>query len=104
MDCQPAKFKAVCKCVLISCALLNELADMPCKLFLRYILQIHFKWFTLIRMEHAPPVHAPILAALGRAVRRAAAQASKRKRVRRKMRIKVKQRAGALAKFRRLYL
>jgi hypothetical protein len=55
-------------------------------------------------MEHAPPIPAATLAALGRAVRRAAAQAGKRKRSRRKMRIKVKQRPGALAKFRRLYL
>jgi hypothetical protein len=67
-------------------------------------LQIHFKWFTLIRMEHTSQIPAPILAALGRAVRRAVAQASKRKRVRRKMRIKIKQRAGAMAKFRRMYL
>jgi hypothetical protein len=84
--------------------LLNELANTPCKLFLRYGLQIHFKWFTLIRMEHTTPINAPILAALGRAVRRAAAQAGKRKRVRRKMRIKVKQRNGAVEQFKRRYV
>jgi hypothetical protein len=53
---------------------------------------------------HETPFTPHIFAALGRAVRRAAAQAGKRKRSRRKMRIKVKQRPGALAKFRRMYL